>query len=78
MACPFFKKAYAGLCSACDFPYTPSTDEMEHLCFKASFVSCVSCVYFNNLHATAQIAPGYSVDKNVHDVYNTQKLDRAI
>ncbi len=75
MACQFFKEAYAGFCSACDFPYTPSIYELEHFCFKDGFESCV---YFNNLHATAQIAPGYSFDKNVHDVYNTQKLDRAI
>ena len=55
MACPFFKEAYVGFCSACDFPYTPSIDELEHLCFKDSFESCV---HFHNLHATAQIATG--------------------
>jgi hypothetical protein len=76
MACPFFKEAYAGFCSACDFPYTPSIDELEHFCFKDGFESCVN---FNNLHATAQIVTGYSADKNCHVCYHThQKLDRAI
>ena len=61
MVCPFFKEAYVGFCAACDFPYTPSIYELEHLCFKDSFELCV---HFNNLHATAQIATCYSVDKN--------------
>ena len=37
---------------------------MEQLCFKDSFESCV---HFNNLLATAQIATDCSVDKNRHD-----------
>ena len=53
MACPFFKVAYAGYCSATDFPYTPSITELEQQCFKDDFESCVN---FNNLHATAEIA----------------------
>ena len=57
MACPFFKVAYIGYCSACNFPYNPSIIELERQCFKDSFESCVN---FKNLHATttAQIAKG--------------------
>jgi hypothetical protein len=52
MACPFFKKAYVGCCSASEFPYIPSIIELERQCFKDSFESCVN---FNNIHPTAQI-----------------------
>ncbi len=53
MACPFFKVAHVGYCSACDFFYIPSIMELEQQCFKDSFESCVN---FNNLHATTQSA----------------------
>jgi len=43
------------------------SDELEHLCFKDSFESSG---HFHNIHETAQIATGYAVDKNGHDVYN--------
>jgi len=65
MACPFFKVAYVGYCSASDFPYTPSITEMEQQCFKDSFESCV---HFNNLHATAQIATKQSSLESVKEV----------
>ncbi len=61
MACPFLKEAYVGYCSACDFPYTPSIMELEQQCFKDNFESCVN---FNNLHATAQIASPLSEGMN--------------
>ncbi len=53
MACPFLKVAYVAYCSACDFPYTPSIIELEEQCFKESFESCV---HFNNVQATEQVA----------------------
>lgn len=53
MACPFFKEAYVGYCSACEFPYTPSIVEREQQCLKDSFDFCV---HFNSLHPMAQVA----------------------
>jgi hypothetical protein len=53
MACPFFKKAYVGYCSASDFPYTPSIIELEKQCFKDSLEFCVN---FKKLHTTASFA----------------------
>ncbi len=52
MACPFFKEAYVGYCSACDFPYTPSIIELEEQCFKDDFESCV---HFKNLQTIEQV-----------------------
>ncbi len=54
MACPFFKEAYVGYCSASEIPYIPSIIELEKQCFKDSFESCVN---FNKIHPTPQITP---------------------
>ena len=65
MTCPFFKVAYVGYCSACDFPYTPSILELKQQCFKDGFESCV---IFKNLHATAQIATNQSSVESLKEV----------
>jgi len=52
MACPFFKEAYVGYCTASEFPYIPSITELEKQCFKDSFDSCVN---FNKIYPTAEI-----------------------
>ena len=49
MGCPFLKVAYIGYCSACNFPYNPSINELERQCFKDCFESCIN---FKDLHAS--------------------------